>query len=652
MRSKVSVVIATLNRHATLLKTLPRLLEQKEDFSEIVIVDQSDEIPRSFLDFIKKEPKIKFHRFSIKKLTAARNEGIRLAKGDIIVFLDDDSLVFPGLIKAHIANYKDPKVGAVTGREVLQDNPEYRTKGKGQTVTEKGEIIPSTASCTKGEVDSLWGANMSIRRDVLNKIGGFDEDILLIRDETDVSLRIRLLGYKIIFEPKAQIIHLQEKKGGTRFDKRLMWYFKFFHDEIYFQLKYFSWRYLLHFFIRKLRPILACMFYYGKGHPRALIVPFAAFWTGIKTYKKNKGTVYVPLRVGVDAHHLASKTTGKEAYALGLLKELAALRHTNLYFLYARRKAKIDASRFIWRCSRLPSFLWYLWAWWQIKLDGIDVLFAPTSYVLASLMPKKALPVIHDLAVFRKDFKSLLRARIVEKLLLKRVIKAKRLIAVSRFTANDLVKRFDVSRDKIVVISPALLDLHPVPEKTRKAILRKYKIQKPYILFVGTVEPRKNLQVLIRAFRSLPVSVKRGFQLLIVGKKGWYADEILASAKGEKNIRFLGYVPRKVLSALFEEAELFVLPSKWEGFGIPILEAFYFRVPVIVSKVSSLPEVGGEAVFYINPQKVDSLRTALLRVIQDEKIKERLRKEGAKRLKLFSYRKSAKRLLKVLTDYA
>jgi len=647
MRLRASIVIATLNRHQTLLRTLPEVLKQKDDFLEIVIIDQSDEIPKEFLDFVKKEPKIKFWRFSIKKLTTARNEGIKKAKGDIIIFLDDDSLIFPGLIKAHLENYKDPEVGAVTGREVLEDKPNYSTKGKGQVITKRGEIFPNTTSRDKGEVDSLWGANMSIKKDILKKIGGFDDDILLIRDETDVSLRIKLLGYKIIFEPKARIIHLQEKKGGTRFDKRLQWYFKFFHDEIYFQLKYFSHRYLWHFFWRKLRPVLACMFYYGKGHPRAIVLPFLAFGAGIKTYRKNKGSRYVPLRIGIDVHHLNAKVTGKEAYALGIVQALVKIKHTNIYFLYSRKRLPLSPYRFKWRISRVPGFLWYFWSLMQIKLDGIDVLFAPTSYILASLVPAKALPVVHDLAVFRKEFKSLLKARIIEKVLLKRVLRSKKVISISKFTALDLQNRFHLS-GKIEIVYPGLPDFkkHPNPVP----ILKKYSLKKPYILSVGTVEPRKNFSNLILAYKSLK-KIKNRYQLVIVGKKGWYADNILALAKNQKNIKFLGYVPREDLRAIFQEAEIFALPSKWEGFGLPVLEAFYFGLPVITSNVSSLPEVAREAALFVNPDSKESIKEALLKLIKNKEQREELAAKGKERLKRFSFTRSAKKLLGIFNSY-
>lgn len=647
-RPTVSVVIATLNRHQTLRRTLPALFKQEDWFDEVIIVDQTDEIPSWFKKFLARFPKVRFERFSIKRLTSARNYGAKLAQGEIIVFVDDDSLVLPGFFKAHLKSYKDPEVGGVTGREILQEDPSFSTSGKGQTITEKGEIIPNTTSKDRGEVDSLWGANMSLRRRLLEKIGGFDEDILLIRDESDVSLRLKLLGYKIIYEPKAKIIHLQEKKGGTRFDKRMDWYFKFFHDEIYFQLKYFSFRYLWHFFWRKLRPILACMFYYGKGHPRALLTPFKAFWAGYKTYLKNKCSPYVPLRIGIDAHHLGGKRTGKETYALGILKGLAKLPHTNLYFVYAHQKFTSLPFRFQWRLSRVPSLLWYLWALLQMKLDGVDFLFAPTSYVLPSLLPKKSVVVIHDLAVFRKECRASFRARLVEKMLLRRVLLSRKILAISRATKEDLKKNFAVGEEKIAVLYPGLTA--PQKPKNSKEVLKKLRLKKPYILAVGTIEPRKNFARLIKAYRQLPSSFRQKYDLVLVGKEGWFAEEVMELVKKTKGVKWLGYLSDSELGAVFAEAEIFAFPSLWEGFGLPILEAFHFEVPTLTSKVASLPEVGGKAVLYCQPKEVVSIKGALLKLLQNPSLREKLVKRGRKRLKRFRWARSAKKLIRIFSS--
>jgi glycosyltransferase involved in cell wall biosynthesis len=663
---KVSVVVATLNRQELLIEMLTKLLQDQADILEIIIVDQTEEFGQELKDFIDSHPIIKYFYFKEKKLTAARNFGWQKAQGEIVLFLDDDAMIFPGLVRAHLQNYQDENVGAVTGKEVLADNLVFETSGRAQEIKINGEIIHNPTAQKKGEVDSCWGANMSMRREIIEKLGGFDYDILLIRDESDLSMRLRLAGYKIIFEPAARIIHKTFKSGGTRFDKRMDWYFKFFHDEMYFQLKFFSWRYLPSFYLRKLRPILACMFWYGRAHPRALMLPFRAFKAGKKTYQKNQGTVFVPKRIGVDAHHLMIQIkTGKEEYGYNLLRELGKNHQPDLFFIYAKTKPDFKLSlsnlaqfdwvnpyKFNWRKIKWPSFLWYLSVLWQTKLDGVQVLFCPTSYVLAALNPKISLPIVHDLAILRRDFKSKARARLVEKKLLKRIIRCPQIITVSHFTKIDLIKHFpQINPRKISVVYPGVNFKNSPKESEAKNILAKLKINKPYILGVGTIEPRKNFQGLIRAYLSLPENLQQKYDLVFSGKPGWENEEIykLAQPVGDR-IKFLGYLEKKDLAAVFSQASMFVLPSFWEGFGIPILEAFHFKVPVICSNVSSLPEVAGDAAILINPHKIHTIKEAIIK-LDNQELRAELIKKGQERLMNFSYNQSARELNKILKKF-
>jgi len=651
-KPKVSVVIATLNRQELLITMLKKLMQDKEDIDEIIIVDQTEVLSENLKKYLDVNPLIRYYYFEEKKLTAARNKGLELAKGEIVFFLDDDAMIFKGLIKAHLNNYKDSLVGAVTGREILESDPDFYTKGKAQIITQSGDIIPNRTSKTKSEVDSCWGANMSFRTKIAKELGGFDNDILLIRDESDLSMRLRLSGYKIIFEPEAKVIHQVAKSGGTRFDKRLMWYHKFFHDEVYFQLKFFSHKYLWHFYARKIRPILACMFWYGKAHPKALVLPFLAIRAGKKTYLKNKCTQYVPRRFGIDAHHLVAESkTGKEEYGYNLLKELAKINEPNIYFIYAKQKPDFKLPyKFNWQVVGTSGFFWYLAVLIKIFRDEIKILYAPTSYVLASILPKKSIPVVHDLAFLRSEFKNLNKAQWIEKLLIRRFDYCPKIITVSNFTKNDLHKNFpQINLDKIEIVYPGLKFKHKnVNSAKEKKTLDKFKLFKSYVLAVGTIEPRKNFQGLIRAYLKTPKSFQKKYDLVFVGKPGWENEEIYNLAKSAKNrVKFLGYISDKELRAIFYKASIFALPSFWEGFGIPVLEAFYFKVPVLCSNISSLPEVANEAAVLVDPKNIDEITKALI-ALNDEKFRQKLIRKGKRRLKLFSYQKSAQKLNQIL----
>jgi len=389
------------------------------------------------------------------------------------------------------------------------------------------------------------------------------------------------------------------------------------------------------------------MFYYGKAHPKALITPFLAFNQAIKTYQRNKKTKFVPKRIGIDAHHLLIKSkAGKEEFGYNLLCALAKNQDNNLYFIYAKNKPDFKLPfKFNWQSKN--TLFWYLWVLIQIKIDGIDFVFCPTSYILPAVLTKKSVPVIHDLAVFRSDFKSQKKAKLLEKILLPRVLKCPILISISKFTKRDLLRQFPyVKRNKIKIIYPGIKYLE-TPQNS-ESILKKYNINKPYILSVGTIEPRKNFQGLIKAFLALPKNIKEKYSLIIVGKMGWYADEILATAKNHSRIKFLGHVPDKDLSAIFKHADIFALVSFWEGFGIPVLETFNFKVPAILSNRASLPEVAGKGAILVNPYSILDIKKALIKLIKNREIREKLVHIGQKRLKKFNYQKSAQTLVKIL----
>ena len=184
-----------------------------------------------------------------------------------------------------------------------------------------------------------------------------------------------------------------------------------------------------------------------------------------------------------------------------------------------------------------------------------------------------------------------------------------------------------------------------------KLLKEKYKINKKYILFVGTLQPRKNIVRLIEAFSK--IHHQQQLNLVIVGKKGWMYEEILEAPKQygiENQIKFLEFVPDEDLSLLYKNALCFVLPSLYEGFGLPVLEAMTQGCPVITSNVSSLPEAGGDAALYVNPEDVDEIAAKMQSLVKDEELRKTLIEKGYKQVKKFSWEKAARETLKVLEE--
>ena len=193
---------------------------------------------------------------------------------------------------------------------------------------------------------------------------------------------------------------------------------------------------------------------------------------------------------------------------------------------------------------------------------------------------------------------------------------------------------------------------------TKQNLTHKYHISGYYILSVGTLQPRKNYTRLIEAFSRFLRQNKQKFgaiDLVIVGKKGWLYEEILsAPAKyGVQDlVKFLDFVPDEELASLYENALCFALPSLYEGFGLPVLEAMARRVPVVVSNVSSLPEIAGEAGIYVKPEDVESITQGLLSAVRQRNLmqgRQRVQK-GLSQVKKFTWENAAKKTLEVLEE--
>jgi len=222
------------------------------------------------------------------------------------------------------------------------------------------------------------------------------------------------------------------------------------------------------------------------------------------------------------------------------------------------------------------------------------------------------------------------------------------IIAVSEATKKDIVDLLGISAKKIRVIHEAVPEeFKSAPRKEVERIKKRYKIKGNYLLSVSTLEPRKNLKRIIEAFSQLS-TLNSQFNLVIVGKFGW--GELPSSViRHSSSIIFTGYVPNKELPALYSGASCFTYPSLYEGFGLPILEAFACQCPVVTSNISSMPEVAGQAAVLVDPLDVKDIARGIKEVLENRK---KLIKAGSDRVKQFSWEKAAKETLKVYQEAA
>lgn len=317
-----------------------------------------------------------------------------------------------------------------------------------------------------------------------------------------------------------------------------------------------------------------------------------------------------------------------------------------------------------------------LWTQWRLPLDlhfhqpKPDVFFTPTHYA-PRFCPVPSVVSIMDTSYiyFPETFKQgdLYKLKNWTAYSVKQ---AKKVLTISNSSKNDIIKAYNIPADRVVVTYPGIKDTVSFEPRVygMNQLKAKYGISGHFILFVGTLQPRKNIVRLIEAFSKVR-SMNQAFdkssgqmeagsmdlELVIIGKKGWLYEEILAAPEKfgvKERVKFLHSVDDEELQVFYKHAVCYVLPSLYEGFGLPVLEAMQYKCPVITSNVSSLPEAGGDAALYVDPEDTDDIAEKILKLIKDEKLRKELVEKGKEQVKKFSWEKTAKETLKVLEEVA
>lgn len=222
------------------------------------------------------------------------------------------------------------------------------------------------------------------------------------------------------------------------------------------------------------------------------------------------------------------------------------------------------------------------------------------------------------------------------------------IIAVSEATRQDAIKVLHIPPGKIVTIHSGVADaFFCVDSAAVDRVRARYRLQRPFVLFIGTVEPRKNLSGLVNAFKALPASLEDEFELVLAGPMGWADRETLERVN---SVRYLGYVPEPDIAPLTAAATVFAYPSLYEGFGFPVAQAMAAGVPVITSNVSALPEIAGDAAVLVDPRSLNELRDALCRLLLYPAARERLSESGRTRAERFRWETCAAKSLEFFTD--
>lgn len=356
------------------------------------------------------------------------------------------------------------------------------------------------------------------------------------------------------------------------------------------------------------------------------------------------------MRIAIDIREISSHRAGKGRYVAELVKALQEIDAENEYILYGGVSTKyyVDCPR--WRTCVLPvrGPLWHLAVARRLKRDQIDLYLATVSHTIPCIASVPCVMIVYDLAATmipegRLPFK----VRMLERLLLKRAARrSAHVAAISNSTRNDLNRVCGIPLEKISVVGAGVGAAYQPTDRRVEGLPRDF------LLFVGTIEPRKNVARLIRAYSLLDAALRKAFPLVLVGKKGWHCEEVdqaLRECKASDTIRFMKYVEETDLPAIYSQATSLVYPSLYEGFGLPPLEAMACGTPVITSSTSSLPEVVGDAAIMVDPRDVEGLSRAINNVLSNQRLRDDLRQRGLERAKLFSWTEVARRMLQVFS---
>lgn len=367
-------------------------------------------------------------------------------------------------------------------------------------------------------------------------------------------------------------------------------------------------------------------------------------------------------RFGYDPKTGLPRRVGSGEYCFELLVNLHKLDNQNQYLIYLPQNPTSDMpkERENWHYKIVrPRKMWTLFGLsleFLFRKSKVDVFFSPTHY-LPLVLPRRSAVSVLDLSYIR--FPELFKKRDLRQLTFwtrYSVRKASKIFTISQASKDDIINQYGVSGEKVIVTYPGIKEEISDKQKviSMSDLKKKYGIEGQYILFVGTLQPRKNIVLLIEAFSRIVLrskTTKDDIDLVIVGKKGWLYDEILDAPKKfnvAQEVKFLDYVSDEDLPTFYKNAFCFVLPSLYEGFGLPVLEAMQYGCPVITSNVSSLPEAGGDAALYVDPLKVDDIKKNLELIINNSELRKKLIKKGYEQVKKFSWEKTARETLKTL----
>jgi len=362
------------------------------------------------------------------------------------------------------------------------------------------------------------------------------------------------------------------------------------------------------------------------------------------------------MRIGIKISPLSGLKAGIPNTILNLLTALADIDQDNQYFLYTNRPIPFPLNlpgSFTQRLVTFPSPALQLWYQIglpiQLRRDRIDLFHDPV-YPLPFFLTVPGMITVHDLSNLTRPAEHRIKAVLGGKFFPVYLKKARAIVAISHFTASDLIERFPYTADKITVIHLGVSEkFKPETDPVVLGNLRdKYNLPERFMLFLGTLEPRKNIKRILQAYEQ--AGPETSLPLVIAGGLGWKYQELVQMIKCHpmaSRIHAIGFVEEEDLPSLLSSAEFLVFPSLHEGFGLPVIEAMACGTPVLTSNVSSLPEVAGDSAYLVDPLSVESIAKGMIMLATKPGLRLTLSEKGIERSKLFDWKMTAEKTLKV-----
>ncbi|MFT5874315.1 MAG: glycosyltransferase involved in cell wall biosynthesis [Clostridium sp.] len=378
------------------------------------------------------------------------------------------------------------------------------------------------------------------------------------------------------------------------------------------------------------------------------------------------------MKISLDLEPCCNNRSGIGIYTYNIVKNLAGIKGIEFYgeIFSFLGKNKLDENykelHIKLNMCKLLSYGIYRRIWSRLPFKYNTILNSHSDiyhffdYIVPPKIEGKVITTIHDMTYT-------IYPEMVEEKTMKRIKKgieysvkrADKIITVSESSKKDIVEFLGVDEKKIEVVYNGVEYERFSASYTKEqqfTVKNKYSIPEKYILYMGTLEPRKNIESIISAFSKLIVNnniYSEEIKLVIAGKKGWLYESIFKLVQKlslENKVVFTDYIEEEDKPLIYNMASIFIFPSIYEGFGIPVIEAMASSVPVITSTTSSLPEVAGDAAILVNPKDIDSMAKAMKQVLEDKDIRQSMIEKGHTQAKKFNWENSAEKLLSIYTD--